>query len=194
MANKKLLLIIFCIVAAVQLFVPAKMIFDSEDVIKTGKEFKFKTEPVDPNDPFRGKYITLRFEQNKIQQLVDTTWKERETVYVTLTHDSAGYAKIESISHFEPENTDDFVKCKVNYYNRYNESFVYLEYPFEKYYMEESKAPKAEIAYRESARDTAQNTYALVNVKHGDAVLRDVLINDVSIKTIVKQQQEKENN
>ncbi|MBA4241981.1 MAG: GDYXXLXY protein, partial [Sphingobacteriaceae bacterium] len=52
MANKKLLLVTFCVVALIQLYVPAKMIFDSEDILTTGKEFKFKTEPIDPNDPF----------------------------------------------------------------------------------------------------------------------------------------------
>lgn len=189
MANKKLLLLIFCIVAAIQIYVPAKMIFDSEDVIATGKEFKFKTEPIDPNDPFRGKYITLRFEENHIEQLTDTNWVANQDIYVKLIRDKDGYAKIKEICKTEPSDTDDFVKSKVNYYSQYNEKVVYIDYPFERYYMEETKAPDAEIVYRESARDTLQNTYALVSVKKGQAVLKDVFINETSIKTIVAQQQ-----
>lgn len=189
MANKKLLLITFCVVALIQLYVPAKMIFDSEDVLTTGKEFKFKTEPIDPNDPFRGKYITLRFEENHIEQLIDTNWVANQDIYVELIRDADGYAKIKTISKTEPSNTEDYVKSKVNYYSQFNEKVVYIDYPFERYYMEETKAPDAEIVYRESARDTSQNTYALVNIKKGQAVLKDVFINEASIKTIVAQQQ-----
>lgn len=189
MANKKLLLVTFCVVALIQLYVPAKMIFDSEDVLTTGKEFKFKTEPIDPNDPFRGKYITLRFEENHMEQLTDTNWVANQDIYVELIRDVDGYAKIKTISKTEPSNTEDYVKSKVNYYSQFNEKVVYIDYPFERYYMEETKAPDAEIAYRESARDTSQNTYALVNIKKGQAVLKDVFINEISIKTIVAQQQ-----
>ena len=189
MANKKLLLITFCVVALIQLYVPAKMIFDSEDVLTTGKEFKFKTEPIDPNDPFRGKYITLRFEENHIEQLIDTNWVANQDIYVELIRDVDGYAKIKTISKTEPSNTEDYVKSKVNYYSQFNEKVVYIDYPFERYYMEETKAPDAEIAYRESARDTSQNTYALVSIKKGQAVLKDVFINETSIKTIVTQRQ-----
>ncbi|MBA4242220.1 MAG: hypothetical protein C0448_15980, partial [Sphingobacteriaceae bacterium] len=106
-----------------------------------------------------------------------------------LIRDVDGYAKIKTISKTEPSNTEDYVKSKVNYYSQFNEKVVYIDYPFERYYMEETKAPDAEIAYRESARDTSQNTYALVNIKKGQAVLKDVFINEISIKTIVAQQQ-----
>ena len=55
MIKMKILLSVFILVALVQLFVPAKMILDREDILDMGKEYKFKTEPIDPNDPFRGK-------------------------------------------------------------------------------------------------------------------------------------------
>jgi hypothetical protein len=52
--------------------------------------------------------------------------------------------------------------------------------------MEESKAYDAELAYRESVIDTTQIAYGLVAVKDGDAVLKDVMIDGVSIGEIVK--------
>ena len=64
MINKKTQIVLFVLVALAQLYVPAKMIWDQEDVLKNGSEYKFKTDPVDPNDPFRGKYITLSFDNN----------------------------------------------------------------------------------------------------------------------------------
>jgi hypothetical protein len=53
--------------------------------------------------------------------------------------------------------------------------------------MEESKAYEAEMVHIESSRDTSQITYALVYIKEGDAVLKDVLIDDVSIVEIVRE-------
>lgn len=66
-----------------------------------------------------------------------------------------------------------------------------IYYPFDRYYMEESKAYDAELVYTKSLQDTTQVTYALVSIKDGDAVLKDVLIDEISIKEIVKEKQKK---
>jgi hypothetical protein len=55
--------------------------------------------------------------------------------------------------------------------------------------MEESKAEEAELIHRKSQQDKSQVTYALVSIKDGDAVLKDVLINGTSISEIVKRNQ-----
>ena len=55
--------------------------------------------------------------------------------------------------------------------------------------MEESKAKPAEDLYMESQRNIDNMTYALVSIKDGDAVLKDVIIDDKSIKEIVKESQ-----
>ena len=54
--------------------------------------------------------------------------------------------------------------------------------------MEETKAYDAEVAVRNNQRDSIQNnTYALVYIKNGEAVLNDVIINDMSIKDYVEK-------
>lgn len=67
MKNKNIIIILFLIVAVAQLFVPLQMIYNQEDIINTGKIVKFQCEPIDPNDPFRGKYITLNFKESEIK-------------------------------------------------------------------------------------------------------------------------------
>jgi len=191
MNKQNILFGVFIVVVILQLFVPAKMIFEKERVIEGGKEYKFKTAPIDPSDPFRGKYITLRFEENSVVISDEIDWQNHQDVYVFLTTDSAGFAKTESVSKDVPINQQDYVKCKVNYVNFYKKKELIIDYPFDRYYMEESKAYDAEVLHRESMRDTSKVTYALVNIKHGDAVLKDVLINGISIKEIVKNRQEK---
>lgn len=189
MKNK--LLIAFILVALVQIAVPVKMIFDKEHVISNGTEYKFRTEPVDPYDPFRGKYITLYFDANTYNTENDSVWQEGETIYVLLGNDSLGFAKITAVAKQQPPNEKpDYVKAKVQY--AYGNK-VTINYSFNQFYMEETKAANAENAYREANRrtaDTTQLVYALVSVKKGDAVIKDVIINGVSVLDLkVKDEQ-----
>ncbi|MBX3042379.1 MAG: hypothetical protein KIT33_07310 [Candidatus Kapabacteria bacterium] len=47
---------------------------------------------------------------------------------------------------------------------------------------------RAELKYRQSLQDSTAVTYASVFVKNGKAVLKDVLINGVSIRRIVEEE------
>jgi uncharacterized membrane-anchored protein len=183
----------FILMVLVQLYVPAKMILDREDIINSGVTYKFKTAPLDPYDPFRGKYIRLRFNRESIQ--VDTTldWFMGEQVYATLSTDKDGFAKVKSLSKRTPANTSDFLKVEVRY-PPYKTDRISINYPFDRFYMEESKAYDAEVIARKARIDTTQLIYALVNIKDGDSVLRDVLIDDVPIQEVVKANQESTNN
>jgi hypothetical protein len=52
--------------------------------------------------------------------------------------------------------------------------------------MEESMAFEAEQLYRKAQQDSTSRTYALVAIKGGSAVLKDVLIGEVSINEAIK--------
>lgn len=190
MNNKKLLLTAFILVALAQLYVPTKMIWDKESVIDKGVEFKFKTAPIDPNDPFRGKYITLSYDENTVTVSDEQDWVEGEPIYVILVTDKSGYAKIQSVSKTNPTDNENYIKAKVGFTWGNASNTLTIDYPFDRYYMEESKAYDAELTYRQSQQDTSKITYALVSVKNGDAVLRDVLIDGISIREVVKANQQ----
>ena len=190
MNSKKLLLTAFILVALVQLYVPAKMIWDKENVIETGIEYKFKTAPIDPSDPFRGKYITLNYDENTAIVSDGQNWVLGESIYVSLTTDNLGFAKIKSVSKTKPTDNESFIKAKVRFSSGNSSNKLTIDYPFDRYYMEESKAYDAELIYRQSQQDTNQVTYALVSIKNGDAVLKDVLIDGTSIREIVKENQQ----
>jgi len=183
MKNNKRLLLLFIIVALIQLAIPFKMILNEEMVITEGTPYKFKVAPVDPNDPFRGKYIALRFQETTYTVNNEEDWERNQTIYVVLTTDANGFMKIKKILAEKPNHTPDYIKADISYISN---NKLHLKYPFDRYYMEESKAYEAEQYYNESLRDTMPHeTYALVYVKDAKAVLQDVLIDDVSIKDIV---------
>ena len=191
MNSKKILLTAFILVALAQLYVPAKMIWEREEVLDKGTEYKFKTAPIDPNDPFRGKYITLNYDENTVEIESEKDWRRGDKIYIHLTMDSDGYARIASASKEKPPDNKDHIRAKVNYVWGNGSNRLTIDYPFDRFYMEESKAYDAELTYRQSQRDTSKITYALVSVKNGEAVLKDVLIDGISISEIVKTNREK---
>lgn len=182
------MILVFILVALVQIYVPAKIIIDRAIILSSGKEFKFRTAPIDPSDPFRGKYIDLYFNENSVEVHNTKGWVNGETVFVLITTDRNGFAKLESVSKNKPAGTQDYLVAKAGYVN-YNDSKLSIELPFDRFYMEESKAYDAELTYRRVSGDTSQVAYALVNIKDGESVLKDVKINDVSINEMVKHQQ-----
>ena len=93
----KTLIISFVLIVIVQLSVPLKMIHDKQSPLIYGQEFTFKTEPIDPYDPFRGKYVTLSFSDNYLEMDEYKKWKYGETVYVQFFEGEDGFAKIKSI-------------------------------------------------------------------------------------------------
>jgi uncharacterized membrane-anchored protein len=190
MNSKKLILTAFILMALAQWYVPANMILDREAVLSSGKEFKFRTAPIDPSDPFRGKYITLSFRENHFPVPDDANWIRGEDVYVLLSTDKEGYARIQSVSKEKPHKNVDFVTAKVGYVTTNGDKNLLVEYPFDRFYMEESKAYDAEQVYLRSLSDTTKVTYALVNTWNGKAVLKDVRIDGTSIKELVKARQE----
>lgn len=192
MNSKIILYASFILVALVQLYVPAKMIWNKENVIEKGAEYKFKAAPVDPSDPFRGKYISLNYDANTFEISNEQDWEGGEIIYVTIITDEAGFAKVKSVSKEKPTENHYFIKAKVSYITGSSPGKLIIDYPFDRYYMEESKAYDAEQTYRQSQQDTNQVTYALVSVKDGDVVLKDILIDGISIREIVKKNQDRQ--
>jgi len=188
MGNRKLLVTLFVIVAAIQLAVPGKMIWDRERILETGKEFKFETAPIDPTDPFRGKYIVLSYKENAVKISSQDQFADGENIFVILKKDQNGFAIIKAISKEMPKDGVDFVKAQVGSVSGFPATTLTVSYPFTRFYMEESKAYEAEQAFLKSQRDSTKTTYALVNIKNGKAVLKDVLIDGVSVVDLEKEQ------
>ena len=178
----KYIIIAFAITALAQLAIPAQMVWENEQAYRSGTEYKFKTEPVDPNDPFRGKYIMLNFEADEVY-VQDGDWGYGDTGYVVLGKDREGFAKIDTLVHEEPAK-GDFIKITADY--NYDGK-VTVTYPFERFYMEESKAPDAEKMHRDYiSKNNKVPAYAIVGIKGEVAVVKDVILDGMPIKDYVE--------
>ncbi|WP_299259942.1 GDYXXLXY domain-containing protein [uncultured Aquimarina sp.] len=178
------LFILFIIVALAQIFVPIQMVMDSESTIISGVAYRFKTRPIDPTDPFRGKYIKLHYDMDHFNT-EDSTYVVGEEIYIYLKNDSEGFAEVSQISKTLLQSETDYVTARVTYYYKGKVNF---QLPFNTFYMEETKAYDAELAYaKANRRNLSNNVYALVYIKDDDVVLKDVFINDIPIQEYVEK-------
>jgi len=185
--NKSIYITLVFLLFAVQLFVPAQMIFQQEDALDTGTAYKFKTAPIDPNDPFRGKYIVLNYEMDSFETNEEGWNDYKGNVFVYLKTDEEGFATVKDVSKTLKDTSNEYVIAESRY--NYNDTKVSFNLPFDRFYMNENKAYDAEISVRKAQVDTTKTCYGLVFVKDGTAVLDNVFINDTPIQEFVEKYQ-----
>jgi uncharacterized membrane-anchored protein len=179
--NTKVLFGLFVAVAVVQLAVPVGQIWKHEDILRTGTVYKFKTAPVDPYDAFRGRYVALNFADTQAPVRKGDTLGYRATAYVTLRVGTNGLAQFGELTATAP-SAGDYLRVETTYGTNFR-------LPFDKFFMEESKAPKAEDAYRQFGNRRGQTnapTYAVVRVKNGRGVIEDLCITGVPVREFLR--------
>jgi len=182
--KNKYLVVVLALVAIAQLYIPATIIFKSEAILKNGSKYLFKTAPIDPTDAFRGKYVQLTFEQNEIKQTGKKWERANKDAYVEIVNDSAGFAKVTNIYSDKPK-AGDFVKVITRL--SFSDTLVNYELPFNRFYLEEGIAERAEELYRKHNIRGKQDSYAVVRVKSGAAVIEDLWIGGKPIKESLKE-------
>jgi uncharacterized membrane-anchored protein len=183
----------FALMVALQWYIPGRMIFYKERILSEGTEYRFRTEPFDPYDAFRGKYVQLVFRQTTVQLKDSADWNQGDMIFALLSTDSSGYAQVNQLTKEEPGEDVDYLKVTSGYvYQDSASTSVSIDYPFDRFYMEESKASAANDAYNQALTDTSQITYALVLVHHGEGIVKEVFIDGVPIKQVAIQRQKKE--
>jgi uncharacterized membrane-anchored protein len=174
MNRQSLLVPAFVLVVAAQLAVPAWMIVGRELTLSRGTQFKFRTQPVDPADYFRGRYVQLRLEPDRAKSSAGADWRRGRRAYAALSTDSNGYASVTWVS-LNPPRCSDYVAVRVGWVHR-GGTDVQIDWPMDRFYMEESKAPAAENAYRQHSSATNSNCHVTVRVLNGNAVVEDLYI------------------
>lgn len=174
----------FLVLAAIQLGVPLSMIVDREITLRQGHAMRFQTAPVDPYDAFRGKFVALRIEPENILVPPDITVSVKRPFYAALAADSNGFARVSALHTSAPAD-GDYVKVRVHWHSGTN---AFIRYPFDRYYMNEQDAPRAELAYGRNSTRTNRNTYVIVRLRHGDAVIEDLIIDNQPVAKFLQRE------
>lgn len=135
----------FALVVAVQALFLLAMVGVNELALATGKEVTLRTVPVDPLDPFRGQYVTLRYEVSRVQAPEGA--RRGEDVYVPLHEQNRDW--IGSLGYSEPPADGEFIRGTVRYTDG---DSAEVEYGIETYYADEDEARR--LGYARSLRVT----------------------------------------
>lgn len=181
---KTLRLVLFVIVALLQLAVPASAIWKRHRTLEEGRVWKFRTAPVDPVDAFRGRYIALRFEAEEFTQAQDFSFG---TVYVTLKESADGFAQVAHVTG-TPASGDNVVTAR-GAYGAPPKRRVYFS--FDHYWVTEKDAGAADAAYANNSTRDKPNAYVTVRVRSGDAAIEELYIDDQPLKEYLRTHPQK---
>jgi uncharacterized membrane-anchored protein len=184
MNKRNLLLLGFAVVVAAQLAVPAWLIIEREWTLRDGQVFKFKTRPIDPADAFRGRYVWLGLEPDRVKMPNANQWLYDQKAFAVLAADSNGFALVTRLEHERPAGA-----TAVPVRTRWSDTNgnVFISWPgLDRFYMTEKKAPNAENAYREHNRGTNRTCHVTVRVLGTRAVLENLYIEDQPIQAWLK--------
>jgi uncharacterized membrane-anchored protein len=184
--KRRIALGLFLCLALVQLAVPASMIVRRELTLHSGRQYRFQTAPVDPYDPFRGRYVALNLRANTAPRPLDLSLTPGQRVYAILTEDAEGFATIASLS-LTPHEGNTYFQTYVRYVS---DDRVHIDIPFDRYYTDEHLAPAAERAYWQHSRLPTHEAYITVRIKDGLAVLEELYIAGKPLQEFLQQEAE----
>jgi uncharacterized membrane-anchored protein len=181
MIGRRWRIALFALVAMVQLAVAGGAIIRMELALRTGEVFRFRIQPVDPVDAFRGRYVAIRFALDRAPAPDGFELRRSQWVFVPLQVDSGGLAA------FGPATLD---RPASGAYLRLRSGGVYpdedgvrrawVTMPFNRYYMDEDLAPEAERAVW-SRRSGQREASVTVRVRNGVGVIEELYIDDIPI-------------
>lgn len=186
MKKKYWLLSCFVLLALVQIALCASLVAKWEDILRTGSRYRFRAEPVDPYDAFRGRYVSLAYQAGTVPVGLGSELKRGDEVYARLEKDREGFARISRIERKEPAG-GDYVLAEVSWVNTRKRE-ARLKLPFNRYYMEEKIAPAAERAYRKHSRADKVDAYVTVRVKNGYGVIEELYIAGKPIREYLREE------
>jgi hypothetical protein len=181
---------VFAAAAVAQWLLPLSGIWQHERVIARGILVRIECAAPDPYDPLRGRYLAVRPAQSTISEPEGfPEGSGMVPVWATLEEGDDGLARIKSVS-LESVSGPTVIPLTARSWGTINGTdTIGLEWPFDRFYLNERLAPDADKLVAERFRD-GKRTVAEVRLLDGRAVLTDVLLDGVSIREIVKQERE----
>lgn len=183
-ADRRVVMVCLALMVAAQLGVLGAMIARRELVLATGTPFKFRTAPVDPYDAFRGKYVALNFESTSGACDAGAQFEPGQRVYASLVVETNGFARLDRVTPVPPEHG---LYIGVDFRHRQSETVAVVALPFDRFYLEERMAPRAEVLYREHSRAANRDAWALVRVRSGLAVIEDLYIGGRPMADLIQE-------
>ena len=157
------------------LAIPLYIIFSSESILENGHRHKLRLQGYDPFDPFRGKFLRLRY-NNDVP--CDAELKEGDMAFVTFEQDADGFSFFAHASKVKPDH-DDYLEAEIQYV--YDSVAMIKVDNLTKYFINEDKAYEAENVLRDFTLLSEGHLYAAIRVLDGEARLEDIFVEDTPL-------------
>lgn len=187
----RLLLLALVAVCAAQWAVPVYLVQRGQTTLAQGTQYRFRTAPIDPVDPFRGRYVVLDFEAARLALRNGAdAFEAGRRVYAPIVVGDDGFATLGAPAAAAPAS-GDYLEVEVQWVNA---GEIGLRLPFDRYYMDEHAAPEAERRYWEASRprgttdaeDPRKPAFVTVRVRNGYAVLEELYIDGKPVRELLR--------
>jgi len=180
MTGKHLRVALFAVLAVVQLAVAANAIIRSEIALRSGEVFRFKLQPVDPVDAFRGRYVALRFAVDRAPVAEGAPTLHQQKICVPLVVDAEGFVAF-GPANLEPPAVGAYLRLRsgFDHLGESGDRVVSLALPFQRYYMTEELAKEVD---RSMWRRGQRPAWVTVRVRNGTGVIEDLWVDGVPVR------------
>lgn len=180
--------LLFGLTAAVQLGAVAWLIGRWELTLSHGAPVKFECAPIDPYDPFRGRYVALNLKEDQVDVPKGSGLEPGDRVFVLLGADEKGFATFKTAQKKRPVE-GIYLDCRLghrmgNTGGPSEETFL-VRLPFNRFFLNERIAPEAERAYGEATRDQTKSAWLETRVWRGQAVPRELYLDGIPVDEAV---------
>ncbi|MBI3136749.1 MAG: GDYXXLXY domain-containing protein [Bacteroidetes bacterium] len=172
MKNRKL---IFALFALIILLIPLYVILNSEDVLENGNRHKIRLQGYDPFDPFRGKFLRLRYDD---VISCDENLEQGDRAFVLLEKDSLGYSYFASAESEKPTH-NDYIEAELMWVDG-GMANIKID-NLTKYFINEDKAYEAERVVMDFTREKPDAIYVAIRVLNGEARLEDIFVEETPL-------------
>lgn len=183
---------LFVALCLAQWSLPLAMVQRAQQTLEQGTAYRFRTAPVDPADPFRGRYVTLDFSAAQI--VVPPTWRPMTgaKLYAPVAVGADGFAVLGLPQTSRPAQ-GDWLVVRLRWRDEERRE-ARVDLPFDRYYLDEQLAPAAERLYRErnlvtpedADADPRRPSWASVRVRGDSALIEELYIDGLPVRERVK--------
>lgn len=141
------------------------MIESRAQILRAGQEAVLETQPIDPRDLLRGRYVRLNYAIGRPdtelvtaffealpQESFDDRFYQDQVIYVLLRLDETGFHRVSAISMDRPED-GLFIRGEADF-NPTSRSLLTIDYGISRFYTNEKLAPELEARMRDGEKTT----------------------------------------
>lgn len=188
----------FVIGTLTTLGIPVSAIWIHYQTLSHGEVVKVRLMPIDPYDPFRGRYVALQLENERVPAAAPESFADQRhrSGYLSYRTDEDGF--LQAIEIYENRPTETPYLEVYDIWEIGENEYTY-QLPFDRYYLNEKDAQLAEDIARESLRvqqiaaeSEKLPSYLILRVRRGNAAIENLMIDELPVQQRIREERKKQ--